>query len=349
MQNIEAIDLFCGIGGLTYGLQEANIRVLAGLDNDVSCKYSYEKNNKTKFIEADIAKYDFNEMQGLYSKNSIKLLAGCAPCQPFSSHSNKLENNANDRRWNLIDYFSKGIEILEPHIVSMENVRGITRTDIFEKFLIKLNNLGYQVDYEIVSCSDYGVPQNRRRLVLLASKLGKINIPQKTHSKNSYVVIKDVIRNLPKLAAGETAKNDVMHKARKLSPTNLKRIKQSKPKGTWHDWDYKLLPNCYKKESGQSYTAVYGRMDWDEMAPTLTTQFLNYGSGRFGHPSQNRAISLREGALLQTFPESYDFGNEISMSGTSRHIGNAVPPKLGFVIGQTVRNHIASYYKDERR
>ena len=343
---IEAIDLFCGIGGLTYGLRKANIDVLAGLDNDESCEYSYEKNNNNStFISADISEYDFKEMKRMYSKDSIKVLVGCAPCQPFSTHTQKAKNKNDDSRWNLIDYFIKGIKILNPDVVSMENVRGFTKTDVFQRFIGQLKRMGFEVDYKVVYCADYGIPQSRSRLVLLASRLGEINIPKATHTKVNYVTVKKVIRNLPKIKIGETSRKDVVHKAKNLSVLNLVRIKQSKPKGTWRDWDRKILPKCYKRKSGSTYTAVYGRMSWDCVAPTITTQFFNYGSGRFGHPKQDRALSIREGALLQTFPASYDFGKDISMTRTGRQIGNAVPPRLGYVIGKTIKKHINKYQR----
>ena len=344
-KKIEAIDLFCGIGGLSYGLRQADIDVLAGLDNDESCSYAYEKNNDCKFISADISKYDFSEMKEMYSKDSIKILVGCAPCQPFSSHSFKSQNKEKDTRWNLIDYFLKGVDKLSPDIISMENVRGLTKTGIFKDFVTKLEKRGYKIDFEVVYCPDYGIPQNRSRLVLLGSKLGKILVPKKTHKKGNYVTVGDIIQKLPKLKIGESDKKDSLHKTIKLSDINLKRIRQSKPKGSWKDWDQNLLPNCYKKESGKTYTSVYGRMSWDDVSPTITTQFFNYGSGRFGHPIQDRALSLREGALLQTFPKSYDFGKEIALAKIGRHIGNAVPPKLGFVIGQTIKEHIKNYHE----
>ena len=341
---IEAIDLFCGIGGLTYGLRQAKIKVLAGLDNDESCAYSYEKNNKCKFIAADVSKYDFNEMKKLYSKESIRVLVGCAPCQPFSSHTYKAKNREEDTRWNLIDYFLQAIKVLNPHVISMENVRGITKTEIFEKFVNQLKDLDYQVDSDVVYCPKYGIPQNRSRLVLLGSKLGEINVPKETHTKDNYVTVKDVIKSLPEISSGETSKEDPIHRAKNLSALNIERIKQSKPKGTWKDWDEKLLPKCYKKKSGQTYTSVYGRMSWNEVSPTITTQFSSYGSGRFGHPEQDRALSIREGALLQTFPKDYDFGANIATTITGRQIGNAVPPMLGFVIGKTIKEHIKNYY-----
>lgn len=342
---IEAIDLFCGIGGLTYGLRQANINVLAGLDNDQSCRHCYEKNNDSKFISADISKYDFQEMKNMYSQNSIRVLVGCAPCQPFSSHTFKAKNKENDTRWNLINYFLKAIKVLDPHVISMENVRGVTKTEIFEEFVKNIKEIGYKVKYEIIYCPDYGIPQNRSRLVLLGSKLGKIQIPEKTHLKENYVTVEDIIKKLPKIKSGETCDKDPIHRAKNLSSLNIERIRQSKPGGSWKDWDKRLLPDCYRKKSGQTYTAVYGRMSWKGLSPTITTQFFNYGSGRFGHPEQDRGLSIREGALLQTFPEKYDFGEEIFITKTGLHIGNAVPPRLGFVIGKAIKKHIKLQHK----
>lgn len=341
---IESVDLFCGIGGLTYGLQKSGIKVIAGIDNDETCRYAYEINNRVPFVNADITKYSPNEIKKLYSKNSVKVLVGCAPCQPFSSHSFKNKNKNCDARWDLLSYFGKIIKDTLPEIVSMENVRGIVKTDIFKLFLDVLKKNNYNVDYKVVYVPDYGAPQNRSRLILLASRLGEIKIPESTHTKGNYVTVRDIIKKLQPLKVGQTSKNDLLHKAKNLSETNLQRIKQSKPNGTWRDWDKKLLPACYRKESGQTYTSVYGRMGWDGVSPTITTQFFNYGSGRFGHPTQNRALSLREGALLQTFPKNYDFGKIKSMTTIARHIGNSVPPILGEVIGKTIKKHLNEYY-----
>lgn len=337
---VEAIDLFCGIGGLTHGLQSANIKVIAGLDNDKSCEYSYTVNNKAKFICEDVSKYNFKKMKKMYSKDSIKILAGCAPCQTFSSHAFKVKNKENDIRWNMIDHFLRGIKEISPDIISMENVRGIVKTDIFSKFIKKTKSLGYKVSYEVVNCADYGIPQNRNRLVFLASKLGDIAIPKKTHTKNNRITIKEVIKKLPQISRGALNERDKVHISRNLSELNVKRIQQSKPGGTWRDWNPELLPNCYKKESGKTYSTVYGRMSWDKVSPTITTQFSSYGTGRFGHPEQDRAISIREGALLQTFPKDYDFGESIKVAEVSRHIGNAVPPKMGECIGVCILEHL---------
>lgn len=341
-RKIEVIDLFSGVGGLTYGLRKSGLSVLAGIDNDKSCAYAYEKNNSAKFIPADISEFNFEELNKIYSKGSVRVLVGCAPCQPFSSHAFKLHKNASDSRWNLLDHFIRGIKVVRPEIVSMENVRGVTKTNVFKNFVDELKQLGYKVDWRVVYAPNYGVPQNRSRLILLASRLGEISIPEETHTKKSYVTVGDIIRELPKIDAGQISKLDHLHQAKKLAPVNQKRILQSMPGGSWRDWDKKLLPNCYKKDSGKTYTSVYGRMTWDNVSPTITTQFTSYGSGRFGHPEQNRALSIREGALLQTFPIDYDFG-DFPSAKLSRHIGNAVPPQLGVVIGKQIREHLRIY------
>jgi DNA (cytosine-5)-methyltransferase 1 len=214
------------------------------------------------------------------------------------------------------------------------------KTQVFKDFVCDLEGLGYKVDYDVLYLPEYGVPQNRSRMVLVGSLIGEIKVPKKTHKKSDFVTVGQVIKDLPQIGAGEISLSDPLHRSKNLSDLNIKRLKQSKPKGTWRDWDPELLPNCYRRESGATFTAVYGRMSWDEVSPTITTQFFNYGSGRFGHPEQNRALSIREGAVIQTFPRSYDFGTNMAISTIGRHIGNAVPPRLGAVIGETVYRHV---------
>jgi len=337
---IQAIDIFCGIGGLTYGIQASGINVIAGLDNDITCKYSFESNNNSKFIHSDITQCDFSALKMLFNKDTPSILIGCAPCQPFSSHSFKRIDREKDDRWSLIDKFADAISVILPDAISMENVPGLAKTQVFEKFVKRIEDFGYVINYKVLYCPDYGIPQRRSRLVLFASKLGKIGIPPPTHTKKEYVTVRDAIGKLPVLRAGSTSKIDHLHRAMNLSEINKARIKASKPNGTWRDWDKELLPECYKKESGNSYTAVYGRMAWDDVSPTITTQFYNYGSGRFGHPSQSRALSIREGSLLQTFPADYEFDTDLSFVVLGRQIGNAVPPMLGRIIGEALKEHI---------
>jgi DNA (cytosine-5)-methyltransferase 1 len=353
---IAVVDLFCGIGGLTHGLKKAGLNVIAGIDNDPTCRYAYEENNTCKFIEADITEFSSNDVNKLFGNASVKILVGCAPCQRFSRQANKIRNTFNhstDKQWNLLNKFAEYIENIEPTVVSMENVPELRNYDIFQQFNSKLKALNYHINYTVVDCSKYGLPQKRRRLVLLASKYGQIKlIPEPINNKK--LTVRDVLAKLPKLSNGEINKKDPLHQAAGLSDINLERLRQSKQGGTWHDWDKKLLPECYKKPSGKSYRNIYGRMNWDEPSPTITTQFFSFGSGRFGHPEQDRAVSLREGALLQTFPKNYKFfakHNTESIATIGRHIGNAVPVDLGKIIGLSIKQHltIATNEKSTRR
>ncbi|MCC7128816.1 MAG: DNA (cytosine-5-)-methyltransferase [Anaerolineae bacterium UTCFX2] len=342
--NTSAIDIFCGIGGLSYGLKKAGISVAAGLDIDKSCKYPYEKNVQAEFISRDVSNLRGKEIIGRYWSTDVsKILAGCAPCQPFSTHSNKIKDKTQTRRWRLIHEFKRLVRETNPHIVTMENVPNLANQEIFEDFVAFLELSEYYVTYSNVYCPDYGIPQKRRRLVLLASKYGKISLLHKTHSKGEYVTLRQAIKHLPPVEAGEECKSDLLHRTSKLSPINLQRIKASKPNGTWLDWSEDLQLECHKKETGRTYNAVYGRMAWDEPSPTITTQFYNYGTGRFGHPTQNRALTMREAAILQTFPEDfvfYESKKDILLKRLSAYIGNAVPVKLAVVIGESILNHL---------
>ena len=340
---IKVIDLFCGIGGLTYGLKKSGLNVVLGIDIDNSCEKIYKNNNKTDFLCKNIIDLKANELKKYFHRNDIKILVGCAPCQPFSSQTYKYNASKNHKDRNLLNEFIRIIKAVKPDIISMENVPDITKQDIFKYFISNLKKLNYKFNHYFILSQNYGVPQNRRRLVLLASRYGEIDILPPTHNKLNYLKVKDVISHLTPIDAGEMDRRDSLHRAKRLEPINIERIKQSKPKGTWRDWDTSILPNCYKKKSGNTYTSVYGRMSFNEIAPTITTQFYNYGSGRFGHPEQNRALSLREGALLQTFPIEYDFGSDITFTKTGRHIGNAVPPKLAEIIGKSIIKHLGEY------
>ena len=338
------VDLFCGVGGLTHGLQLSGLNVVAGIDFEESCRYAYEQNNNAQFIQSDITTIEPREIDELFPENKIKILAGCAPCQPFSKYTNRYRKDGyQDDKWRLLYYFGNIIEQIQPEIIAMENVPELRSTDVFADFVNKLNELNYHVWYSVVFCPDYGVPQNRRRLVLLASNLGNIRLIQPTHQPENYVTVRDAIANLPALQAGQTDENDPLHTSTGLSEKNIRRIKASVPGGTWRDWDKELQLKCHKKDSGTSYPSVYGRMEWDKPSPTITTQFYGYGNGRFGHPEQNRAISLREGAILQSFPIDYRFINEdapLNKRSLGIQIGNAVPVELGRAIGNSILNHI---------
>src|SRR3989339_534276 len=342
-----AIDLFCGGGGLTHGLIKAGIPVKSGFDIDDECKYAYERNNKARFINKDIKNISADEVEKLYPKKAVKILVGCAPCQPFSTHTQKYKNRKNDGKWKLLYRFSRLINKIRPEIVSMENVVQLSKHKVFEDFVACLEKQGYKVSWKSVYCPDYGIPQNRRRLVLLASRLGEIEIIPPTHIPQEYKTVRDVIGKLHSIRHGKTYSKDPLHRAGALSPINLERIRSSIPGGTWRDWVRKLRAPCHRRKSGQTYSTVYSRMRWDKPSPTITTQFYRFGTGRFGHPKQDRAISLREGALLQTFPKSYDFIDPNcpkSLVKIGAHIGNAVPVKFGTIIGKSILKHLKGYY-----
>lgn len=341
MKKISGIDLFCGIGGLTNGLQQAGIKINAGIDNDVTCKYAFEKNNNAKFIFKDIRKVTKEDLLPFFEKGAYKLVAGCAPCQPYSSHqkSKKIDDRSKHNKYGLIMELLRIVKEVEPEFVTMENVPQLLKDPLLQDFILWFKDNGYYIDYDKVDVSKYGVPQRRKRFVFVASKLGEIKIPR-VNKVDNLKTVKETIGSLPPIVAGEKNLIDPLHVSSLLSDLNIKRIKASKPGGTWKDWPQELLPNCYKKESGKSYLGVYGRINPDKPSSTLTTQFTRYGTGRYGHYEQDRALSLREGALLQSFPKNYDFGieNNISKTHIAKHIGNAVPPLLGKIIGQILLN-----------
>lgn len=347
--SVQVVDLFCGVGGLTRGLLESGLKVVGGFDIDGTCKYTYETNNNIQFHQENIREMTGEEILACYDKDCTKILVGCAPCQPFSNMSFKRFKESSiedDEKYDLLLEFGRMIEKVQPVIVSMENVPQIRKMEIFPKFIKILKDNGYFIsnndEGQVVYCPDYGIPQNRRRFVLLASKLGPIELLPPTHKKEE-VTVRKFIENLPPVEAGEQCPTDKMHRTAKLSEINLKRIKASKQGGTWKDWPEELRCKCHRKDSGQTYTSVYGRMRWDAIGPTMTTQFHCYGTGRYGHPEQNRALTLREGALLQTFPADYDFIDpnvDFVMRDIARHIGNAVPVRLGEVIGLSIKQHL---------
>jgi len=230
----------------------------------------------------------------------------------------------------------------------MENVPGLMEQNVFKQFIKDLKKTGYYICYSVVNCADYGVPQHRNRLVLLASRLGKITLLSPKEFKKSSKTVREAIGEMPLISDGTSHPKDPLHQSAALSETNKKRIRASRPGGTWRDWSNELVADCHKKKTGKSYPSVYGRMSWDAPSPTITTQFYGFGNGRFGHPEQDRAISLREGAILQSFPKKYKFF-EPDKPICKRHIGtligNAVPVDIGKLIGDSFYRHIMTVKK----
>lgn len=351
--SIIAIDLFCGVGGVTRGLLDAGIDVVGGFDIEPSAQKAYEENNKRPngenakyFLQSvtELKKKQIFDLVGTKSQRKKEgkkfLLAGCAPCQPFSL-KNKNRGKKEDERVTLITYFANLIRDTNPDFVFMENVAGLEKfePDNFKYFTDILKKKGYKWDKQIVNALHYGVPQNRKRFVLLASKKGDVKIPEGEYDgvSKSYKTVGDVIRNLDPIKAGESHPTIPNHKTCRLEEINLTRIRAtSKDGGSRKEWDMSLWLKCHLDGKGnpkEVHTDTYGRMAWDKPAPTLTTKFFSYSTGRYGHPEQDRAISLREGAILQSFPENYIFF-ENRTEKVARQIGNAVPPKMAEAFGK---------------
>ena len=345
------VDLFCGVGGLTHGFVLEGFNVVAGIDSDETCKFSFEYNNKSKFICKDIRDITPSEVEMLFPKDSLKILIGCAPCQSFSRYTSG-NKDSNDNRWSLLLYFAKLVEEIKPDIVSMENVPQLgkyNKNGVYSEFIKTLERNSYYLSNpnKIVHCPEYGVPQNRKRLVLLASRFGPIELIPPTRNKELLPTVREAIGNLPKINDGEIYEYDLLHRAQKLSKINKIRMQNTKEGGSWREWPEELKLECHKRLTGTKFNDVYGRMRWDQPSPTMTTHCIGLGNGRFGHPEQNRAISLREASILQSFPADYKFmssaSEKIISKDIQRHIGNAVPVKLGQAIAISIKQHIMKF------
>ena len=349
IKDFAVVDLFCGIGGLTHGFITERFTVSTGVDFDNTCSYAYTTNNNAKFLYKDVTELTAKELNDLFPENKRKILVGCAPCQPFSIFNYKNNNNAEkqkeDKKWRLLYSFADLIEATQPEIVSMENVPQLQNFNggkVFNDFVERLEKNDYKVSFGTYNAQNYGVPQRRKRLILLASKYAKFELISPTH-KDNYVTVRQAIGHLPKIEDGEHCEDDFLHFARKLKDINKKRIKATPEGGSWQDWNDDLLLECHKRKGGKMYSSVYGRMSWNNVAPTMTTYCTGLNNGRFGHPEQNRAISLREAAMLQSFPENYDLiepDKGFNVQVLSRQIGNAVPVGLGQAIAKSIKKHI---------
>ncbi|WP_396910282.1 DNA cytosine methyltransferase [Mycolicibacterium sp.] len=340
--DIAAVDLFCGAGGLSYGLQQAKIPVVAGIDIDKRCAYPFESNIGSPFLQADVRDISSDDLAPFWSHAKYRILAGCAPCQPFSTHRRGANTSA-ERAWPLVGEFGRIVRESLPEFVTMENVVGLRHKEPFHKLVDLLTTLGYSVDYANCFAPRYGLAQNRRRLVLVGSRISDISVPQGHLAPEQFRTVRQAIGGLPALGSGESSADDRLHVARSLTDLNLRRIRASVPGGTWQDWPESLRSNCHLKESGSSFRSVYSRMEWDNPSPTITTQFFNFGTGRFGHPEQDRTLTLREAAILQGFPKKYRFvrpKDPVEFHPLGRLIGNAVPPRLAKAVGKAIISSI---------
>lgn len=342
MPGIGVIDFFSGCGGTSLGLRDAGMSIIAGVDNDHDAAETFRVNfPEARFLERDIRGISIDEIRALVPTGQQLLLSGCAPCQPFS-RQNRNRLGSRDSKGMLLREFQKFVLALNPEFVVVENVPGLQKVGKegpFPKFVSSLRGAGYQVEWDILSALSYGVPQVRKRLVLIAAAK-RIELPSPTHGPGllSVSVVRDYMSGLPELKVGDTDPIDPDHDAMDLSEINLRRISLT-PEGKGREsWPPELILECHRGHVGHS--DVYGRLAWDRPASAITTRCLSLSNGRFGHPVEDRAISLREAACLQTFPRSFRFSGSLLSRG--RQVGNAVPPVMAKAIGGAVRRAAAS-------
>ena len=333
---LKAVDFFCSSGGVTCGFGQAGIEVLGGIDIDGTCKETYEKNNSAKFLHADVSNLAKNEVGKFFKirRNQRNLVfVGCSPCQYYSNIKTDKRKSKQSRL--LLEDFQDFVAYYRPGYVLIENVPGFDKKPEspigrFKKFLLEQ---GYVFKDGVLNAKHFGVPQNRRRYILIATRLrSTIDLPKP--DKKNIKSVREAIGNttlFPSIDAGHKDATGFKHSAASLSKTNMTRIMETaKDGGDRRSWPKGLQPKCYENHSG--HYDVYGRMHWGKPAPTITTRFNSYSNGRYGHPEQNRAISIREGAVLQSFPINYKFYSE-SQGAIAKMIGNAVPPQLAKNIG----------------
>jgi DNA (cytosine-5)-methyltransferase 1 len=350
LKKLRAIDFFCSGGGMSYGMQEAGIQILAGIDFDKNCKETYESNIKgAEFIHADV--FDLKEAE-LEERLSLKkfddnlVLIGCSPCQFWSIINTDKTKSANSK--NLLVEFSRFVKYLRPGYVVVENVPGVLRRKEesgLNEFIEWLKNNGYKnPHFKIHNVNDYGVPQSRKRFTLIATRISDDEIkPLEIEGKKT--VVKDVLgvdKGFPKIRPGHSDKTDFMHTVPNLSDINKRRLLKVKKDGgnrLGFANNPELQLKCFKGKD-DSFKDTFGRLWWNRPAPTITTKFFSVSNGRFVHPEEDRALSIREGATLQSFPTNYKFKGK-SVAGIARMIGNAVPPKYATAIGKAIiKNHI---------
>jgi DNA (cytosine-5)-methyltransferase 1 len=336
---IRVFDFFSGCGGTSAGLREAGMEIAFALDFDADAAATFQANfPEATFYRKDVTRLRTNSINKLIGENRKEpiLFCGCAPCQPFSQQNGS--RSKKDKRIPLLTHFGRFVRYHKPDFVLVENVPGLQKITSEDGplpgFIKLLKRLKYSVAMGTIDCCDYGVPQKRKRFVLLASKLGAIELPPRSHGLGTenpvYSTVGEWISGLPEIAAGESCPSIKNHRASNLSLKNLTRIRATPVGGGREDWPKTLKLKCHKNHDGHS--DVYGRLRADLPASALTTRCISLSNGRFGHPTQARAISVREAAKLQTFDDSFEFLG--SLNSMARQIGNAVPVLLAQRLGE---------------
>ncbi|WP_084633453.1 DNA cytosine methyltransferase [Acetobacterium wieringae] len=332
---IKVYDFFSGCGGASSGFQKAGFEIALGIDIDSDAAETFSQNfPEAAFINKDIRSLTPEDICEYVDKESKKLFCGCAPCQPFSKQNRN--KSGDDVRINLLDEFYRFIEFYLPDYLFIENVPGIQKFEMggspLENFVSKLKECGYRIKTQVITASDYGVPQIRKRLILIGALNKEVYFPAPTHGENRSqpeTVFSDWVYELPLLEAGETDPDDPDHCAAALTEKNLMRIKATPEGGSRTDWSDNLKLDCHKNHVG--HTDVYGRLSRNKKCSTLTTKCISYSNGRYGHPVENRALSVREAACLQTFDRTFTFAGKLGSK--AKQVGNAVPPLLAYNFG----------------
>lgn len=330
-----AVDLFSGAGGLTLGLKRAGFRVAAAVEIEGHAFATYKTNHpEVRAIKQDVRTVKGRHLRAL-AGGEVDLLAGCPPCQGFSSLTNT--SSKRDPRNDLVLEMARLVKEIRPRAVMMENVPGLADRGkrLFNRFLKTLEALNYRYTWDVLQVADYGVPQNRRRLVLFAGRGFALALPNPTHHRigegglHRWKTLRDVISNMgpttfleksPK-ASGPLPLS--WHVVRHLSPMNIARLRKTRPGTSRAKLPKSLRPDCHKA-ADTGYSNVYGRMSWDQLPATITAGCTTLSKGRFGHPSELRTISLREAARIQTFPDDYVFDTPY-MEYACGMVGNALP------------------------
>jgi DNA (cytosine-5)-methyltransferase 1 len=348
-KKLKAVDFFCSGGGMSYGMQNAGIQILAGIDFDLNCKKTYEANIQgAEFIPADVfdlKEIDLEEKLSLKKNDDELILIGCSPCQFWSIINTDKTKSARSK--NLLIEFSRFVKYFRPGYVVVENVPGVLRRKEesgLNEFIEWLSNNGYaNPHFKVHNVNDYGVPQNRKRFTLIASRISAEEI-KPVELDGEKAVVKDVLgvdKGFPKIEAGTRDLSDFLHTVPSISDINKKRLKKVEKDGgnrLGFANDPELQLKCFEGKD-DSFKDTFGRLWWNRPAPTITTKFFSISNGRFVHPDEDRALSIREGAVLQSFPLSYKFKGS-SIANIARMIGNAVPPQYATALGKAIiQNH----------